>query len=656
MTYRAADGIPTGRTNTAAVNSYISHVPTSTKRTERKTNKTNVKDSLMKFLDDCGNEDLLMAVASPEKKRSNTKNKALSMSEHGPRTSSVKSIGGLDPPKRRGTKKDHLLNLKSNDNNDNNNNNNNNNLRKPNHSLSSSSDHISTSRSLAFARSEHGTHSTEKAALTSLTRRTVQSTDDEEDDSSDNGSFAADDQETSTKSTSRSRSAASKKNERRRSSRSDTTTKDQSRRSKSISSTGRIRRTTSERDSQQRTPRSERTRKKTDVRRTKSESAASAPIHLGQHFASVDHSSTNTAATTATTTSAGRRRRTLHPHHHDDDNRSVSSSRSSFSTVSTRNGKSLGLDAGPLNAFLNAAERRPTSAYGSGSASVGPGIHAHDDEHRSRNDEAYLRLRKERQDEILNQAQLDRWNSKNNVSKTNDAEDVHASLHENGIPSGEDDDQPIVKGRETALKRFKKGISKTGKVTKSTAKGTVNMVRDPKRTARKVGVFAKDVGKETAQMVMHPKLAAKTAVSLGKDVTKGTYKVTKGVGKGVAKGSLGLTKTVAKTGVNATTMVVGTAWDGAGKVMDGAGKVMNGATGLIFKHGHGDRDEEYKDYNASELESRRKTGTTLMDRVSNPSIASTNSSLLGDERAARMNNQSIPTIMVDKHTKQSWDF
>lgn len=601
MAYRSNDDSAAPGTRTK---SYLGKIPTNNRRREQNYRRTSVKDSLVKFLDDCGNEDLIMNAASPQRKKNN---RALSSSEHGPPSSSIYTT-----PKRRGKKPERLRSNNSNN------------------KISSAANFSSPRRFgtkndiMSLTRSEHGTPSTEKASLSSLNSNLEPKLN--EGSLSDDGSFAADVVEPLNNNDSPARSGRSSSSRRNGRSASRSTRKDQTRRSKSTSSSTRIRRTTSERE-KSRGPRSERIRKGNDVRRTKSENVTA--VNLGDHFADAADSTTD-----------GCRRRSTQ----DDDNRSVSSSRSSFSTVNSRTGKSLGLDAGPLNGFLNT--ERQVSMVGSSSASVGPGIAPSRSNSQS---ESYLRLRRERQDEILSQAQRDRWNAKKEKSKVGDPDDIHASLHD-GIPDGEDDDQPKVKNKNTAYRRFRKGISKTGRVTRNTAKGTVNVVRDPKRAAKKMGGFAKDVGKETAQMMLNPKLAAKTAVSLGRDVTKGTYKVTKGVGKGVAKGSLGF-KTMAKTGVNATTMVVGTAWDGAGKV-------VHGATGLIFKHGNGESAEEYAEYKASEMESRRKTGMSLMDRVS--SNASNTSSAASEEdklaRAPRMNISSIPTVLVDNHTKQSWDF
>ena len=156
-------------------------------------------------------------------------------------------------------------------------------------------------------------------------------------------------------------------------------------------------------------------------------------------------------------------------------------------------------------------------------------------------------------------------------------------------------------------------------------------------------------------------MAAKKAAHLGLDVTKGTFKVTKGVGKGVAKGGLGLTKGVAKVGVGATTMVVGTA-------LDGAGKVLNGANGLIFKNGQGEEDGDgYAEYYASKLESRR-VGLSLVDRIANVAEASSpdkeapeaeNEAAVSARRIsdASRSNVMVPTLNIGSNSKSKiWDF
>lgn len=322
-----------------------------------------------------------------------------------------------------------------------------------------------------------------------------------------------------------------------------------------------------------------------------------------------------------------------------DDEQSVGSTRS---TISNRS-RSLGLDAGPLNAFLNAGphQRRPSLS----SQSVGPGLPLSGPA-----SEAFISTRRSRQDEILKQALQDQSNASRRNSA--DTEELSSELMEQ-IPDGDDDDQPKVKGKKkSAFARLKDGITKTGKMTKSTAKGTVNVVRDPKRAVKKVGGFAKDVGKGTVQMALDPKLAAKTAANLGKDITKGTYKVTKGVGKGVAKGSLGVTKAVAKTGVNATTMVVGTA-------LDGAGHLVNGATGLIFKNGLRVDEEDHEAYNAAELKSRRVDNVSLLQRINNVydggSGTKDTSTPPRTSQTPRGNGIMVPTLATNQKS-QGWDF
>jgi hypothetical protein len=255
-------------------------------------------------------------------------------------------------------------------------------------------------------------------------------------------------------------------------------------------------------------------------------------------------------------------------------------------------------------------------------------------------EEDFLNLRRQRQDEILSQAQKERWANQNSASDLEGSSNFHEKVHD--MEQVDDVDQPMVGGKKlSAFARFKKGISKTGQVTKNTAKGTVNAVRDPKRVAMKVGGFAKDLGKETGKMLLDPKLAAMTAVSLGKDVTMGTLKVTKGVGKGVAKGGLGLTKTVARTGMDATSMVV-----------EGAGKVVTGATGLIFKQNNEDEDK-YEDYDASELADRRLGQSSLLDRIAKSKPAAGNDG--GKTPTPRVKNH-VPTLMVGDGKNNGWDF
>jgi hypothetical protein len=317
----------------------------------------------------------------------------------------------------------------------------------------------------------------------------------------------------------------------------------------------------------------------------------------------------------------------------DDDGCSVSSAHSTVSRRTGRAGRSIGLDAGPLNALMNSGQRRGSMTASSG-ATVGSNIRHHNDDS---DEESFLSARRKRQDEIMNQAiQLTNEKSSSDLSQDN----VHEHLHDFEV--GGDDDQPMTQGQKmSAFTRLKQGISKTGKVTKSTARGTVNCVRDPKRVAMKVTDFAKDLGKETGKMLLDPKLAAMTAVSLGKDVTIGTYKVTREVGMGVALGGLGLTKTVARTGLDATSMVV-----------EGAGKVVTGATGLIFKH-HNDEEDKYDDYNASERADRRLGQKSLLDRFAESSPPEKTD---GDKPSDTRLKNYLPALVVGNGTNQGWDY
>lgn len=103
------------------------------------------------------------------------------------------------------------------------------------------------------------------------------------------------------------------------------------------------------------------------------------------------------------------------------------------------------------------------------------------------------------------------------------------------------------------------------------------------------------------------------------------------------------------TGVNATMMVAGTA-------LDGAGKVVNGATGLIFKHGHGEIDDQYADYDAAERTDRRKGGMSLMDRVSNPMITRKKAApdISVSSKPTRNSHSVLPGLLVGNNN--SYDF
>jgi hypothetical protein len=342
-----------------------------------------------------------------------------------------------------------------------------------------------------------------------------------------------------------------------------------------------------------------------------------------------------------------------------------------------------GLDAGPLNAFLSSGNQRPLQ--GSGNFSCDRSISS------APASESFYVKRKERQDEIMEAALKERWENKDQKkdSDVKDAFDNNGDITDG--EGGDDDDQPKVKKKhKTPLAHLKKGLSKTAKTTKGVAKGSVNAVRDPKAaakkvqgTAKKVRGFAQDIGKETGKMILDPRLAAKTAVSFGKDGLGAGFKVGQKVGTGVAKGSLGLTKTVAMTGVGAAGMVVGTALDGAGKVVN------------IFLGDLEEEEEGVAEYDARDLPSRRKA-LSLLDRVSSvtdrvssvihnklddstttpqepsPSKRSLNSSLRGMERNSSLremernsslrgmermstNSMLVPMATTRGSTSSGWD-
>lgn len=573
--------------------SYINNIPRSSDRHRKDTRKTDVKDSLIKFLDDCGDEDLLMSAAYSPPKKSNL---SLSRSEHGPSPGGpVGSSMDSATPKRRGTK-------------------NNRPFASP---MKEGPQRRRSSTSIGY--SEHGTPSTEKKALSAMCLD-VQGhyLDDDEISISSEGSFAEDGNASSRDSPKRRGSARSTSNRQRSKSgdksRSRSKSKDSSRTSSSSrkpSSHKSVKRSTSERGGRSPGSNSKRSSSRS-VRRTKSDSTNRS---LGSQLAGLDRQS-----------STRRRRSSSSFGGIDDDNRSVCTSRSSFSTVSAAGRRSsLGVDAGPLNAFLNTGERRG-SIHGSSGASIGPGVQP---EHLDEKAEAFLNQRRERQKAILDEAQKDRWGSKK-TAIADSRSDIHEkNVHD--IQDLDDDDQPMVQGpKKSALSRLKKGISKTGSV-----------MRDPRRAARKVSGFAKGVGKETGKMLLDPKLAAKTAVSLGKDVTKGTLNVTRGVGMNVAMGGIGITKTVARTGLDATTMVVG-----------GAGKVVTGATGLIFKH-QVQAEDDCVEYNAAELEHRRRRHISLLDRVAGSEAATDKEDK--NPRNTRLKGH-IPSLDVCNGNKGGWEF
>ncbi|KAG7360839.1 hypothetical protein IV203_035938 [Nitzschia inconspicua] len=273
----------------------------------------------------------------------------------------------------------------------------------------------------------------------------------------------------------------------------------------------------------------------------------------------------------------------------DDDCDSVTSG---MSIASTRSRRNTGLEGGALNAFLGdeAMVRN---------ASRGKEFYSGATVASSSADEQFLRDRKARQDLILDVAQKERWRFE---EQSREQDEMSERLNDTPGEAYDDDsdgDSLHFGKKKGIMGNLKRAVRKSAKITKSGAKGTVNVVKDPKRAAKKVGDFAKDVGKETTKMVLDPSLAAKRTAKGVKDTVKLTTKVT----NTVAKGSYGMTKSIAKTGVKGTSMVVG-------KTIDG---VVYGATGLFIKKDGATEGSEYEEYDPSVLTNRRRRDT-LVDR------------------------------------------
>mmetsp|Transcript_22135 Transcript_22135/g.35649 ORF Transcript_22135/g.35649 Transcript_22135/m.35649 type:complete len:579 (+) Transcript_22135:77-1813(+) len=291
------------------------------------------------------------------------------------------------------------------------------------------------------------------------------------------------------------------------------------------------------------------------------------------------------------------RRSSRRGHFDDDGGESVASGTSLFSTsgrsISSR--RHSGLEGGALNAILGDEDAARKSSRGlgfsGGPAAAGPA------------DEKFLKERKERLDLIMDVALKEKWENEARAAAEQEELERQASRSlDSDESSDEDEDGVRVKKKKGMVRNLKRAVRKSAKLTKSGAKGTVNVVKDPKRAAKKVGSAMKDVGKETTKMVLDPTLAAKRTAK----GVKGTVKLTTKVTGTVAKGSYGVTKSIAKTGFKGTTMVVGS-------TIDGAGKVVHGATGLIFKKEGENGAIVYEEYDPSLLAHRQKRNT-LLDR------------------------------------------
>jgi hypothetical protein len=279
-----------------------------------------------------------------------------------------------------------------------------------------------------------------------------------------------------------------------------------------------------------------------------------------------------------------------------DGEESVASRSSIQSTASTMSRRRSGLEGGALNAFLADERVAQNASRGLGIArSGGSVVHEQDDE-------KYLRERQSRQDLIMDVARKEKWQYQARAAREAELKNKEqAAIDGSDDECSSDEDGLNVKKKRGMIGNLKRAVRKTAKTSKSAAKGTVNVVKDPKRAAKKVGGFAKEMGKETAKMVLDPSLAAKR----GKNGIKGTVNLTTKVTGTVAKGSLGLTTSLAKNSLNVTTMVVGS-------TIDGAGKVVHGAAGFLKK----DKDDggiDYDDYDSRALTSRLRE-SSLIDR------------------------------------------
>jgi hypothetical protein len=225
-------------------------------------------------------------------------------------------------------------------------------------------------------------------------------------------------------------------------------------------------------------------------------------------------------------------------------------------------------------------------------------------------DKEWLTRRKSKQDEILSMTQSlkERLEEENMERDRQLHEVVHDDIDLFGRDEDGDDDQPMsMRSKNTAFKQIKRGINKTAGLTKSAAKGSVNVVRDPKRAAKRVGTASKSAAKGTVNIVKDPKLAAKQLGKATKTMTLGSVKVGAGITMGVTKGTFGATKKVVQGSLNATTTVAVGTVKGAGKVAMGASRAVRG------KSGSSRSSNVSQDYDATKLADRHSV--SLFDRV-----------------------------------------
>ena len=318
-----------------------------------------------------------------------------------------------------------------------------------------------------------------------------------------------------------------------------------------------------------------------------------------------------------------------------DDGLSVASGMSQFSTRSAMTTRRSGLEGGALNAFLGVAQAQPGRNGGGGSRrpsismmNSGSGASVMS----APPDEDFIQQRKERQDRILDVALKEKY-SKEEAQEDEQPKNQMFDVEGEGNDSDSDNSLNFGKKKKKGLiGRMKRAAKKTAKVSKSGAKGTVNVVKDPKRAAMKAGKFAKSVGTETGKMVLDPTLAAKKGVKGIKGTAKLTTKMTKQVGKG--------TLNIAKTGLDVTSLVLDS-------TIDGTTTLVNGATGLIIKKKDDDGRIVYEDYDPSMLQGRQRDASIIARFASAESSEEGGGSAL-DKSMRRLSRQPVntPTVLA----------
>jgi hypothetical protein len=291
----------------------------------------------------------------------------------------------------------------------------------------------------------------------------------------------------------------------------------------------------------------------------------------------------------------------------DDGNESVASGTSQFSTRSSMTTRKSGLEGGALNAFLVDADTVRNARKGRAGQAPSMMMNSGESVMSCPADEKFIEQRKARQDLIMDVALKEKYANEARSREEELAQEGQHFEQSNGDDESDSDESLNFgkKKKKGFIGRMQRAAKKTAKVSKSGAKGTVNVVKDPKRAAKKVGGFAKSVGKETGKMVLDPTLAGKRGVQ----GIKGTMKLTTKVTKKVGKGSLGMTTSLAKTGLDVTSLVVGS-------TIDGTAHLVNGATGLIIKKKGDDDGIEYDEYDPRLIQGRQKDNS-LVSRFAN---------------------------------------